>query len=188
MPHIRFSVQPVDAGHRIDGQAFARHQPLAEFVDRLQVVVVGASAQVLFPADGFERVFHRFRVQLAERGKAAGFHQPPHPRHGELAVLGRGVVQRTLERGQVLGNGCLLDGKQSFLRRIDHPAPPQEHFVFELRGQLFGQPLVGETFGIRSLAVGIDVFDPPGLVFLALVAALLEDRRHGDGSAGGKVP
>ncbi|WP_337173580.1 hypothetical protein [Paludisphaera sp.] len=186
--HVGFGVQPVDAGHRIGGQAPARRQPLAEFIHRLEVVVVGARPQILFPADGFERVFHRFRFKLPQRGEAAGVHQPPHARHGELPVLGRRVFQRPLKRGQVLLDRRLPDGKQTLLRRIDHAAPPQEHFVFELRRELFGQPLVGETLGVSAFAVGVHILDPPGFVFLALVAALLEDRRHDDGSAGGKVP
>nr|WP_237170675.1 hypothetical protein [Paludisphaera borealis] len=122
MADVGFAVQPLDAGHRVGGQALCRHEPLAEFIDRLEVMVVGARAQIFVAPDRLQALLHRFRVHLADGGEAAALDQPPHPRHREFAMFRGRVVHAPLERGEVIGRRRLPDGQEPFLRRVDHPA------------------------------------------------------------------
>ncbi|MDE2507822.1 MAG: hypothetical protein KGM43_11470 [Planctomycetota bacterium] len=136
MADVRLRVQPVDPRHGIADQTLGGNQPLTELVNRLEVMVVRPCAQVIFVPDVLERFFDLLCIKVGQHRSPGRLNQTANARHRELAMLRRRIVERTVERCQMLLDRALPDGQRPLLGRIDH-APPAEHdLVFELGRKL----------------------------------------------------
>ncbi|HQU45919.1 MAG TPA: hypothetical protein PK867_24100 [Pirellulales bacterium] len=126
----------------------------------------------------FQKLLHRFGINVGGRLEAATFDDFSHAAHRELHVLSGVLAQASLEGIEVPGEGSALLRGESLRVGIDQAALAEHDLVLELGRELLGEPAVGETLAHPPLAVLVIVADIPDAAPLRLVAALFENRRH----------
>jgi hypothetical protein len=179
MPDIDIGVQPLDAHDRIGRQASRSHQPIAERIERLDVMVIRAMPKVFRFAHFLQCRGNGLRVDIAGDIEAAFLNQPSHPVHQQLDVLLRVRGEALFKRGQVSGKRKRLLQSDSFILWVDQASLAKHGFVLQLGPQLLGKGLVGEPFPCATDALVIRVRHVPKGPPLLLVSAAFEYRRHG---------
>src|SRR5690606_9332721 len=154
-------------------------EPVAEALDRLQVMVVGAWTELLLLAEVRHEALDGVGIDRAERLKAAAVDDCANASGDKLDMLLRRafVAEALLIIVQVLLNCRPPPVAELLLRWIDRCLLPHPRVELRLRRGLFGPGLVGHALSHLLLAVVIDVLVVPRCTLLGLVAPDLEDRR-----------
>jgi hypothetical protein len=176
VPHIHFAVQPLQAQERIPQQPLGRHAPVQKPVERLQVVVVRPVANVIRLPKAAQVGLNRLRLKIGQPSKSTTTDDGTDLIHRSPNVPRCVVRQAAFVSGQVSIERRELLIEVPLLLWVDHSRRTQAGFRFQLGGQLFAQPLIGEPLGRATATLMVPVLNRIDGVLSPFVP--LEDRRH----------
>lgn len=87
MPDIDIIVEPLNADYRVRWQTARFHQPIAERIEGLNVVVIRAVPEPFVLAHVLERRGDGFRIDIASNIEPTFLDKPPHAAHQLFDVL-----------------------------------------------------------------------------------------------------